>query len=60
MKIIAIVGFGFCGKLAFANIVKSLNKKDKILIFDKAQGDFKSAAFSHFLRIIFLMCLSQI
>jgi uncharacterized NAD(P)/FAD-binding protein YdhS len=48
MKIIAIVGFGFCGKLAFANIVKSLNKKDKILIFDKAQGDFKSAAFSPF------------
>lgn len=48
MKIIAIVGFGFCGKAAFANLVKSLNKKDKILIFDKAEGDCASAAFSPF------------
>lgn len=48
MKIIAIIGFGFCGKVAFANLVKSLNKEDKILIFDKAQGDCASAAFSSF------------
>ncbi len=48
MKTIAIVGFGFCGKMVFANLAKSLNKNYKILIFDKSDEGFASAAFAQF------------
>ncbi len=48
MKTIAIVGFGFCGKMIFANMAKSLIKKYKILIFDKSDEGFNSAAFAEF------------
>lgn len=48
MKTIAIVGFGFCGKMVFANLAKSLSKKYKILIFDKSDEGFSSAAFAEF------------
>ena len=47
-KIIAIIGFGFCGKITFSNLIDKLDKKDKILIFNAAKDGFSSAAFSSF------------
>jgi uncharacterized NAD(P)/FAD-binding protein YdhS len=47
-KIIAIIGSGFCGKITFANLVDVLDKKNKIIVFDAAKGNFSSAAFSPF------------
>ncbi len=57
MKTIAIIGFGFCGKMTFVNLVKKFcrdrkdgqcDKKFKILIFDKSFEGFVSSAFAHF------------
>lgn len=50
MKNIAIVGFGFCGKMAFYHLVKSAKNSaaGKIIIFDKAGENGLSAAFSSF------------
>lgn len=56
MKIIAIVGFGFCGKMTFVNLIRnSLQNtpdknpaKFKILIFDKSISAFASKAFAPF------------
>ena len=47
MKKIAIIGFGFCGKMLFANLVRS-EKKYKILIFDEAPQSLSSVAFASF------------
>ena len=48
MKIIAIVGFGFCGRLAFAHLVKRADQNTKILIFDKNGRTALGPAFSAF------------
>lgn len=48
MKTIAIVGFGFCGKIIFTHLAKSLEKKYKILVFNKSDDGFASAAFAPF------------
>jgi uncharacterized NAD(P)/FAD-binding protein YdhS len=48
VKIVAIVGFGFCGRLSFFHLVKKSDKNTKILIFDKAGRDALGAAFSSF------------
>lgn len=53
MKKIAIIGFGFCGRMAFVNLVKNYHKNFEVLIFDGAKKDnlknaFYSAAFSDF------------
>ncbi|NBV05672.1 MAG: hypothetical protein EBS06_00345 [Proteobacteria bacterium] len=48
MKTIAIVGFGFCGKMVFANLIKSLKEDRKILIFDNAVKGFANKAFASF------------
>lgn len=48
MKTVAIVGFGFCGRLAFFHLVKKSDKNTKILIFDKSGKDGLGAAFSSF------------
>jgi uncharacterized NAD(P)/FAD-binding protein YdhS len=52
MKTIAVVGFGFCGRLAFfhwaKNLAKEPNKKTKILIFDKIGKESLGTAFSSF------------
>ena len=49
MKTIAVVGFGFCGRLAFfhwaKNLAKEPNKKTKILIFNKTEKKDLGAAF---------------
>jgi uncharacterized NAD(P)/FAD-binding protein YdhS len=47
MKITAIVGFGFCGRLAFWHLVKK-STKNKILIFDRNPQSSFGSAFSHF------------
>lgn len=47
MKITAIIGFGFCGKVTFANLVKKYSpQENKIIIFEAAKDNFSSAAFS--------------
>lgn len=46
-KITAIIGFGFCGRLAFLHLVKK-SQKTKILIFDKNGKDSLGPAFSDF------------
>ena len=48
MKIIAIVGFGFCGRLALAHLVKKSEQNTKILIFDKNGKNALGPAFSGF------------
>lgn len=48
MKIIAIVGFGFCGRLALAHLVKKSEPNTKILIFDKNGREALGPAFSGF------------
>lgn len=48
MKTIAIIGFGFCGRLAFFHLVKKSDKNTKILIFDKSGRGGLGAAFSSF------------
>ncbi len=48
MKTIAIIGFGFCGKMTFVNLVKNYTKKLRIIIFDDAPDNFSSSAFSDF------------
>ena len=47
MKVIAIVGFGFCGRLAFAHLAKN-SKNSKIIIFEKNDQNSLGAAFSSF------------
>ena len=47
MKITAIIGFGFCGRLAFLHLVKKF-PKTKILIFDKNGRGALGPAFSSF------------
>ena len=47
MKITAIIGFGFCGRLAFLHLVKKA-EKTKILIFEKNGPDALGAAFTSF------------
>jgi len=46
MKTIAIIGFGFCGKTLFINLIKNYTPKTKILIFSKSPYKLSSAAFS--------------
>jgi uncharacterized NAD(P)/FAD-binding protein YdhS len=46
MKTIAIIGFGFCGKTLFINLIKNYQPKTKILIFSKSHYSLSSAAFS--------------
>ncbi len=46
MKRIAIIGFGFCGRLAFHHLLK--RQDISFLIFDKAGKDFLGPAFSEF------------
>ncbi len=46
--IVAIIGFGFCGRLAFFNLTKNPNKNLKILIFDNKGSDYLGPAFSEF------------
>ncbi len=53
MKKIAIIGFGFCGRIAFANLVKSYKSSYEVIIFDEVKKSFfkdgfYSAAFSEF------------
>ncbi|MDX2083260.1 MAG: FAD/NAD(P)-binding protein [Rickettsiales bacterium] len=48
MKTIAIVGFGFCGKIIFSHLAKSSEKKYRILIFNKADQGLESVAFADF------------
>jgi len=47
MKVIAIVGFGFCGRLAFAHLAKN-SKNSKIIIFEKNNQNSLGSAFSSF------------
>ena len=47
MKVIAIVGFGFCGRLAFAHLAKN-SKNSKIIIFEKNSQNILGPAFSSF------------
>jgi len=47
MKVIAIVGFGFCGRLAFAHLAKN-SKNSKIIIFEKNNQNSLGPAFSSF------------
>ena len=47
MKVIAIVGFGFCGRLAFAHLAKN-SKNSKIIIFEKNGQNSLGPAFSNF------------
>lgn len=47
MKVIAIVGFGFCGRLAFAHLAKN-SKNSKIIIFEKNGQNSLGPAFSSF------------
>ena len=47
MKVIAIVGFGFCGRLAFTHLAKN-SKNSKIIIFEKNDQNSLGAAFSSF------------
>lgn len=47
-KIIAIIGFGFCGRLAFFHLAKKADKNTKILIFDKNGPNTLGPAFSSF------------
>jgi uncharacterized NAD(P)/FAD-binding protein YdhS len=46
-KSTAIVGFGFCGRLAFVHLVKK-STKNKILIFDPSLAKTLGPAFSYF------------
>ena len=48
MRIIAIVGFGFCGRLSFYHLTKSSNSGFKIIIFEKAKDNKFGSAFSYF------------
>ncbi|MBM5782558.1 MAG: hypothetical protein FJ368_03960 [Pelagibacterales bacterium] len=53
MKKIAIIGFGFCGRIAFANLVKSYKSNYEVIVFDEVEKNFSgdvlhSAAFSEF------------
>lgn len=48
MRIIAIVGFGFCGRLALAHLVKKSEQNTKILIFDQNGKNALGPAFSRF------------
>jgi len=48
MKITAIVGFGFCGRLAFFHLAKKSDKNTKILIFEKGDKNNLGPAFSSF------------
>jgi len=47
MKVVAIVGFGFCGRLAFAHLAKN-SKNSKIIIFEKNGQNSFGPAFSSF------------
>ncbi|MES2961235.1 MAG: FAD/NAD(P)-binding protein [Pseudomonadota bacterium] len=47
MKVIAIVGFGFCGRLAFAHLAKN-SQNSKIIIFEKNGRNSLGPAFSSF------------
>lgn len=47
MKITAIIGFGFCGRLAFFHLAKK-TKNEKILIFDKNGRNALGPAFTSF------------
>ncbi len=48
MKTIAIIGFGFCGRIAFYHLSKKSNKNIKIVIFDKLGINHVGSAFSDF------------
>lgn len=48
MKIIAIVGFGFSGRLALHHLLKTIDKNSRILIFDKEEKNSLGPAFSGF------------
>ncbi len=48
MKKIAIIGFGFCGRLAFYHLVKRSDKDTKIFLFDRNGQGTIGAAFSSF------------
>jgi len=48
MKKIAIIGFGFCGRLALFHLAQKLNPKDKVIIFSKEGIDAVGTAFSRF------------
>jgi uncharacterized NAD(P)/FAD-binding protein YdhS len=48
MKAIAIIGFGFCGRLAFFHLAKNSPKKTKIIIFEKDGPEALGPAFSGF------------
>lgn len=48
MKKIAIIGFGFCGKMVFAHLAKKFPEKFELLIFDAAEEGFSSKAFAQF------------
>ena len=47
MKKIAIIGFGFCGRMLFYHLTKNPNPNLKITIFEKDQSSF-GPAFSSF------------
>ncbi len=46
MRVIAIVGFGFCGRLAFFHLVKNSPKNTKIIIFEKEGNKALGPAFA--------------
>jgi uncharacterized NAD(P)/FAD-binding protein YdhS len=48
MKVIAIIGFGFCGRLAFFHLVQKVDKNTKVLIFSKDKKNDLGPAFSSF------------
>ncbi|MBU6339501.1 MAG: FAD/NAD(P)-binding protein [Rickettsiales bacterium] len=47
-KTFAIIGSGFCGKIAFARLIDVLDKTDKILVFDIEKENFPGTAFFNF------------
>lgn len=48
MRRIAIIGFGFCGKMLLANLAKNSSKDFQITIFNKSDEGFESVAFAGF------------
>lgn len=48
MKIFAIIGFGFCGRLAFYHLTKKSAQNTKVIIFDKSAVSGLGPAFSSF------------
>ena len=48
MKSIAVIGFGFCGRLSLFHLADKLEAGDKIYVFDKNSLSDAGAAFSPF------------